>query len=256
MGLARFYPTMPAAATQHHQSVHDFGDTEEFQQFATSLYDNGEDVEAYLEQLAHKAMSMDTTSALETLSPPPHLRSAWKSNPAEPEPSPFIVPSDSSSSSSSEISTYDVNGNIPFRLQLPIASGLAQRRFLARGEDLECVAREQFFSLGYAVRRRGGFITEPEALFGPVRWDAPEGTVEREGKGEEVSPRTRGRVSRRRWIGKGWRGGRGRGGFGGGWTMGGLVLLWSGRRSSRSVLPRGTRGRCCGRVWRVRRTDG
>ena len=157
----------------------DFGfgdDFAEFDQSILSLFEKeDENVETYPEQLAlseidpAEAMQIDADAAMEILAPPEHLRAAWGNHQEEA----FVI-EDSDSDSGSSISDYDSDGNEIFRLQLPVASGLAQRRFLARGEYLQCVAREQYWSRNYAIRRRRGKIIEPEDLFRAVGWGAEE----------------------------------------------------------------------------------
>ena len=178
MGLARFYASMPVIAQLEPEFAQDFGfgdDFAEFDQSILSLFEEAEDIEPCPEQLAlsdidpAEAMQIDAEAAKGVLAPPEHLRAAWGNHQEEA----FVI-NDSDSDSGSSISDYDSDGNEILRLQLPVASELAQRRFLARGEDLQCVAREQYWSRNYTIRRRRGKIIEPEDLFRAVRWGAEE----------------------------------------------------------------------------------
>jgi hypothetical protein len=98
----------------------------------------------------------------------------------------FSSDSDSSSYISDDDSDYDSHGNEIFRLRLPVASPLAQRRYLDRGEDLRCVSREQRFQLEHEVDCRNGKVTEPGELFREINWNQQSSTE----KIEDVSPRT------------------------------------------------------------------
>lgn len=97
----------------------------------------------------------------------------------------FSGDSDSSSYISDD-EDYDSDGDPIFRLQLPVTSPLARRRYVARGEDLKCVGREQRFQAEYDVARRRGEITEPGDLFREIDWNQQHSAE----KTEEVSPRT------------------------------------------------------------------
>ena len=189
MLLRRFHAGEPPAVAFDDHSAglgvpnRDFGYDDGWAEVFASTAPGGEVVEApaddnsdYAEQFALSVYGDD------------HGRNRQRPNtPLQPDLTrSFSGESDASSYISDDASDYDSDGNEMFRLRLPVASPLAQRRYLARDEDLKCVTREQRFQAEYEVARRRGEITEPGDLFRDIDWNQQSSKE----KTEDVSPRT------------------------------------------------------------------
>lgn len=84
----------------------------------------------------------------------------------------------------SQRSHYNEDGDRVYYLRMPIAGTIAQRRFLARGEDLRFVKLQQRSNFQLEVGLRKGKVVPADELFQDIDWNAGASVL----VPEEVSP--------------------------------------------------------------------